>query len=160
MVLPFGIGIAITSHRLSEEAEMKGYRKILVAVDGSKDVLTQGLRLAQDEKCWVTVLKVVPANEGDLNLVGIRNIGDVLDNGARKDIAALGDIAKAEGALVKTRLEEGEVPEKIVEVAEDEKCDLIIMGTNKTNWFKKLFGKNVVEKVINQAPCPVLVVGA
>jgi nucleotide-binding universal stress UspA family protein len=139
---------------------MKGYRKILIAVDGSKDVLTQGLRLAQDEKCWVTVVKVIPPYDGDLNLSGIKNIEDVLDNGARKDIAEIEDIAKAESALVKTRLEEGEIPEKIVEVAEDEKCDLIIMGTNKTNWFKKIFGKNVVEKVINQAPCPVLVVGA
>ncbi len=139
---------------------MKGYRKILIAVDRSKDVLTQGLRLAQDEKCWVTVLKVIPPYDGDLNLTGIKNIQDVLDNGARKDIREIADIAKAESALIKTRLEEGEIPEKIVEVAEDEKCDLIIMGTNRTNWFKKIFGKNVVEKVINLAPCPVLVVGA
>ena len=139
---------------------MKGYRKIVIAVNGSKDVLRQGLRLAQDEKCWVTVVKVVPLNSGDLNLVGIKNIGDVLDNGARKETNEIIDISQTESALVKTRFEEGDIPEKIVEVAEDEKCDLIIMGANKTNWFRKLFGKNVVEKVINQAPCPVLVVGA
>ncbi len=139
---------------------MKGYRKILIAVDGSKRVLTQGLTLAEDEKCWVTVVKVVPPHDGDLNLVGIRNISDVLDNGAKKDAAEIDEIAKGEGALVKTRIEEGDIPEKIVEVAEDEDCDLIIMGTNRTNWFRKLFVKNVVEKVINQAPCPVLVVGA
>ncbi|HAM51972.1 MAG TPA: hypothetical protein DCP92_15270 [Nitrospiraceae bacterium] len=139
---------------------MKGYRKILIAVDGSKDILRQGLRLAEDEKCWITVVKVIPPHNGDLNLVGIKNIQDVLDNGAASDIAEIEDIAKTEGALVKTRLEEGEAHEKIVEVAQDEDCDLIIMGTNKTNWFQKVFGKNVVEKVINQAPCPVLVVGA
>lgn len=139
---------------------MKGYRKIVIAVNGSKSVLRQGLSLAQDEKCWVTVVKVVPPNNGDLNLVGIKNIGDVLDNGARKETNEIVNIAQAESALVKTRVEEGDIPEKIVEVAEDEKCDLIIMGANKTNWFRKLFGKNVVEKVINQAPCPVLVVGA
>ncbi|HXX81877.1 MAG TPA: universal stress protein [Thermodesulfovibrionales bacterium] len=139
---------------------MKGYKKIVIAVDGSKDVLTQGLRLAHDEKCWVTVVKVVPPQDGDLNLVGIRNIGDVLDNGARRETNEIMNIAKTESSLVKTRIEEGDIPEKIVEVAEDEKCDLIIMGTNKTNWFRKLFGKNIVEKVINQAPCPVLVVGA
>lgn len=139
---------------------MKGYRKIVIAVNGSKDVLRQGLSLAQDEKCWVTVVKVVPPNNGDLNLVGIKNIGDVLDNGVRKETNEIVNIAQAESALIKTRVEEGDIPEKIVEVAEDEKCDLIIMGANKTNWFRKLFGKNVVEKVINQAPCPVLVVGA
>ena len=139
---------------------MKGYRKIVIAVNGSKDVLRQGLSLAQDEKCWVTVVKVVPPHNGDLNLVGIRNIGDVLDNGANNERNEIMNIAEAESALVKTRVEEGDIPEKIVEVAEDEKCDLIIMGTNKTSWFKKLFGKNVVERVISQAPCPVLVVGA
>jgi len=145
---------------LKKEAEMKGYRKIVIAVNGSKDVLTQGLWLAQDEKCWVTVVKVVPPHNGDLNLVGIRNIGDILDNGAKNETNEIMNLAEAESALVKTRIEEGDIPEKIVEVAEDERCDLIIMGTNKTNWFKKLFGKNVVERVINQAPCPVLVVGA
>ncbi|MBI4690885.1 MAG: hypothetical protein HY754_11580, partial [Nitrospirae bacterium] len=57
---------------------MKGYRKILIAVNGSKEVLRQGLKLAYDEECWVTVIKVIPPYEGDLNLTGIKNIGDVL----------------------------------------------------------------------------------
>jgi nucleotide-binding universal stress UspA family protein len=139
---------------------MKGFRKILIAVNGSKEVLTQGLKLARDEKCWVTVVKVVPANEGDINIIGIRNIDDVLENGTRKEIAAINDMAETGGALVKTRIEEGEIPGKIVEVAEDENCDLIIIGANKTNRFRRLFGWNVLEKVINSAPCPVLVVGA
>jgi len=138
---------------------MKGYRKILIAVNNSKNALRQGLRLAQDEKCWVTVVKVIPPYNGDLNLTGIKNIEDVLTSGAEKEIAEIKDIAGAERTIVKTRLEEGEVHEKIVEVAADEKCDLIIMGNSRTNWLKKLFGKNVIEKVISQAPCPVLVVG-
>lgn len=139
---------------------MKGYRKILIAVNGSKEVLSEGLRLAQDEKCWVTVVKVLPNYEGDLNLTGIRNIHDVLTSGADREIKEINDVARAERALVKTRLETGDVPEKIVEVAEDEKCDLIIMGSSRTNWLKKLLGKRVIEKVIRQAPCPVLVVAA
>ncbi len=138
---------------------MKGYRKILIAVNGSKDTLRKGLRLAQDEKCWVTVVKVVPPYDGDLNLTGIKNIEDVLTSSAEKEITEIRNVAQAERTIVKTRLEEGEVHEKIVEVAADEKCDLIIMGNSRTNWLKKLFGKNVIEKVINQAPCPVLVLG-
>ncbi|MCL5063453.1 MAG: universal stress protein [Nitrospirae bacterium] len=151
---------------------MKGYRKILIAVNGSKDVLTEGLQLARDEKCWVTVVKVIPPYEGDLNLVGIKNIEAVLDSEGTKAVSEMKAIARTEGALIKTRLEEGEVDKKIIEVAEDERCDLIIMGAQKTgspksrrlfgvemrNWLRKFFGDNVVEKVINQAPCPVLVV--
>ncbi|MEW6713626.1 MAG: universal stress protein [Nitrospirota bacterium] len=140
---------------------MRGYRKILIAVNGSKDVLSQGLRLAHDEKCWVTVVKVLPPNEGDLNLVGIKNIADVLNSGLDKENAEINSIAETEGALIKTRFEEGDVHKKIIEVAEEERCDVIIMGAQKKrNLLSRLFGDNVVEKVINQAPCPVFVVGA
>ena len=138
---------------------MKGYRKILIAVNGSKEVLAKGLQLASDEKCWVTVVKVIPPYEGDLNLTGIKNIDDVLNSEGHKVISDINSTAEAEGALIKTRLEEGDVHKKIVEVAEEERCDLIIMGAKKRNWIRKIFGDNVVEKVINQAPCPVFVVG-
>jgi nucleotide-binding universal stress UspA family protein len=137
---------------------VKGYRKILIAVMGQR-MLYPGLKLAQDEKCWVTVVKVIP-HDGDLDLTGIRNIDDAFNSSAGREIKDIGEIAKQERMMVKTRLEEGKVCEKIVEVAEDEKCDLIIMGSERKNWFRRVFGENIVEKVIDLAPCPVLVVGA
>jgi len=138
---------------------MKGYRKILIAVNGSKEVLVKGLQLASDEKCWVTVVKVLPPYEGDLNLTGIKNVEDVLNSEGPQVLSDIKNTAEAEGALIKTRLEEGNIHKKILEVAEEERCDLIIMGARKRNWIRKIFGDNVVEKVISQAPCPVLVVG-
>ncbi len=140
---------------------MRGYRKVLVAVNGSLDVLKKGIELAQDEKTWVTVLKVIPAYDGDLNLTGIKNIGDVLDSGARKALDGISAAAAAEGALIKTRLEEGDVPQTIVDVASEERCDLIILGAKqKKSWIDRLLGDHVVEKVIQRAPCPVFVVAA
>ena len=139
---------------------MKGYRKVLIALNGSKEVLEQGIKLAQDEKTWVTVVKVVQPFDGDLNLTGIKNLNDVLDDGGAAAVREVSRIAKAEGALVKTRLEQGDVPQRIVEVAEEERCDLIIMGSKKKKGFlSRLFRDHVVEKVINKAPCPVYVVG-
>ncbi len=139
---------------------MKGYRKVLIALNGSKEVLKQGIKLAQDEKTWVTVVKVVQPFDGDLDLTGIKNLNDVLDDGGPQAISDVKRIAEAEGALVKTRLERGDVPGKIVEVAEEEKCDLIIMGSKKKKGlFSRLFGDHIVEKVIDRAPCPVFVVG-
>ncbi|MEK7331822.1 MAG: universal stress protein [Nitrospirota bacterium] len=137
---------------------MKGYRKVLIAVNGSKEVLRQGLKLAGDEECWVTVVKVIPPYEGDLNLVGIKNIEDVLSSRGQKEISEIKDVADTEGALIKTRLEEGKVHEKIVDVAKEEQCDLIVMGAHKQGWIKNLFSGNTVEKVIGYAPCPVLIV--
>jgi nucleotide-binding universal stress UspA family protein len=139
---------------------MKGYRKVLIAVNGSKDVLTQGLRLACDEKCWITVVKVLPPNEGDLDLTGVKNIEDVLNSNGDKAVSELTAMAEREGVLIKSRIEEGVVHKKIVEAAREERCDVIIMGARKRSWIRKIFGDNTVEKVINQAPCPVFVVSA
>lgn len=139
---------------------MKGYRKVLIAMNGSRHVFDYGVKLASDEKTWVTVVKVIPPYDGDLNLTGIKNIEDALDSNGSRAIAEIQAAADADGALIKTRLEEGDVPGKIVEIAQEERCDLIIMGAPKKNWFRKLCGDNAVEKVINASACPVLVVGA
>jgi nucleotide-binding universal stress UspA family protein len=137
---------------------MKGYRKVLIAVNGSREVLHQGLKLADDERCWVTVVKVIPPYEGDLNLTGVKKIEDVLDSGGGRALE-MRETAVAEKALIKTRLEEGDPSKKIIEVAEEERCDLIIMGARKRNWLRKIIGDNVVNKVVSGAPCPVLVLG-
>jgi nucleotide-binding universal stress UspA family protein len=139
---------------------MRGVRKILIAVNGSKDVLRQGLQFADDERCWVTVVKVVPENGGDLDLTGVKDVADVLDGGVGRDLREIRDIASGEGALVKTRVESGVVHERILAVAEEERCDVIVLGRRERSWFRRLLGDNVVGKVISQAPCPVLVVGA
>jgi len=138
---------------------MKGYRKVLIALNGHKEVLTQGIKLAQDEKTWITVVKVVQPFDGDLNLTGIKNLDDVLDDGGNAALSEVRKAAQAEGVMIKTRLEQGDVTQRIVEVAEEEKCDLIIMGSRKKKGiFSRLFGDHIVENVINQAPCPVYVV--
>jgi len=139
---------------------MKGYKKVLIALNGHKEVLTQGIKLAQDEKTWITVVKVVQPFDGGLDLTGIKNLDDVLDDGGSAALLDVKRSAEAEGALIKTRLEQGDVPQRIVEVAEEENCDLIIMGSRKKKGiFSRLFGDHIVEKVIDRAPCPVYVVG-
>lgn len=139
---------------------MKGYRKVLIAVNGSKEVLSKGINLACDEKCWITVVKVLPANEGDLNLTGVKNIEDVLDNGSRLETADIRRLTDTEGLLVKTRIEEGDISQRILEVASEEQCDVIVMGAKKRNWLRRIFGDNTVGKVIHQSPCPVFIVSA
>lgn len=139
---------------------MKGYRKILIALNGHAEVLEQGIKLAHDEKTWITVVKVLQPFDGELNLTGIKNMSDVLDDGSGRAMTEIRQAAEREGALIKTRFEQGDVPQRIVEVAQEEQCDLIIMGSKKKKGiFSRLFGDHVVEKVIDHAPCPVFVVG-
>ena len=140
---------------------MKGYRKVLIAMNGSTDVVKEGIKMAQDEKTWVTVLKVIPEYEGDLNLTGIKNLNDVFESDARSALADALRVADDSGAMIKTRLEEGAPAERIVEVAAEERCDVIILGAKqRTGWLDRLFGDHVIENVIRRAPCPVFVVGA
>lgn len=140
---------------------MKGCRKVLIAVNGSMEVLRKGIDLADDEKTWITVLKVIPPFEGELNLTGIKNIRDVLDGGAERVVAEVARLAEAERAPVKTRIERGEVHRKIVEVAGEERCDLIILGAKRRKGvLGRILGDHVIEKVIARAPCPVFVVDA
>jgi len=45
---------------------MIGYRRVLIAVNGSEEALKQGVKHVKDEKNWITVVKVVEPYEGDL----------------------------------------------------------------------------------------------
>jgi nucleotide-binding universal stress UspA family protein len=137
---------------------MKNYRKVLIAVNGSMDVLTKGLRLAEEEKCQVTVVKVVPSFEGDLSLIGVKNIKDAIDGDTEKAISDIEEVAKAESATVKVRIENGDIDKKIAEVAEEERSDLIIMGANRQSTLKDLILGNLVGKVTSQTDRPVFLV--
>jgi nucleotide-binding universal stress UspA family protein len=52
----------------------------------------------------------------------------------------------------------GEPYQKILETAEDEKFDLIVMGNRGFSKIKRFFVGSVTQRVISEAPCPVLVV--
>jgi nucleotide-binding universal stress UspA family protein len=137
---------------------MNNCRKVVIAVNGDKDVLIQGLRLVHNEKCDVTVVKVIPHYEGDLSMVGVGNLGSVLNSGSEKEISEITEIAKTEGAKVKIRLEEGDIDKKIVEAAEEESADLIIMGGKKHNFIEKFLDLDTIDKVTGHVSCPVLLV--
>jgi nucleotide-binding universal stress UspA family protein len=136
---------------------MKGFRKILVALDGSRNALAAGLQLAGDEGCWTTVLKVVPPNEGDLELTGITDIDAVLAGGVRQVRVKVLQKADEARVHVKTRVEEGGISERIVAVAAEERCDLIVIGRERLPWYRRLLGPSIAEQVARSAQCPVLV---
>lgn len=138
---------------------MKGIRKVLIAVNGSQELLREGLRIAGDEKCWITVLKVVPQYDGDLSLTCIKNIQDVLDSGALEASVLLDGMISRERSIARVRVENGDISETIAHVANEEKCDLIIMGKRKNKGLlDRLFGGNITGRVIRMASCPVLIV--
>lgn len=138
-----------------------GYRKILVAYDGSRsaqDALSLASQLARECKSWIKVVAVVPTYVGDLELIGISKVKETMEGPGRKLLAEAQQIASQEGIHILTNLEQGEPYSRIVHVAEDENCDLIVMGRRgQTNLERELMG-GVTARVIGHTHRDVLVV--
>lgn len=138
---------------------MQDYRHILIAVNEAHGPLETGLRLAREECSWVTVVKVTPRYEGDIDLTGTRDIEAVITSDWRRQHEALRDDLYDAEVNGKVRVEAGEIAETIIDVAREEECDLIIMGSRQGAGFVSRFlGGNLVDKVTRGAPCPVMVV--
>lgn len=137
------------------------YRKMLVAFDGSessKNALKQAIVLRDLEKSWIKVLAVVPSYEGDLELVGVREIQKVLQGPTEKLIKAATEVARSASTEVMTNVEQGEAYEKIVDVAEEENCDLIVMGRRGLNPVERMLMGSVTARVIAHSGKDVLIV--
>ncbi|MHB0867255.1 MAG: universal stress protein [Thermoleophilia bacterium] len=139
---------------------MNGYRNLLVTADSSQGALREGLRVAEEQNCWVTVLKVVPPYEGDIELTGVRDIHQALTSDRAGEWRVWQRRLRQEAAA-RVRVEQGELSETINRVAREEGCDLIIMGVKKkAGWLRRLLGDGLVYKVARSAPCSVMVVDA
>jgi nucleotide-binding universal stress UspA family protein len=140
---------------------MARYKKILVAFDGSasgENALRQALRLACDEKCWIRVVTVVPAFEGELDLTGVGDVHEAILRPARALLARAEAIARESGGLIRASLEEGEVPRRLAAICEEEQCGLIVMGRRGKTRFERAMVGSVTARVIGLASRDVLVV--
>lgn len=140
---------------------MGKYRKILVAFDGSessRNALRQAIMLARTEQSWIKALAVFPSYEGDIDLTGVRNIKDVMKGPSERLISEAMDIAKEEKASVISNVEQGEVYETIVDVAEAENCDLVVLGRKGLGDLERMLMGSVTARVIAHSEKDILVV--
>ena len=140
---------------------MGKYRKILVAVDGSessRNALLQAFRFAVDEKCWITVTSVVPPYDGEVEILGVKDIRAALRKPCEDALADARKLAEQERALIKTVCEEGEAHERIVDLADAENCDLIIMGRRGLRPVERMLVGRITARVIGLSQREVLVV--
>lgn len=140
---------------------MGKYRKILVSLDGSEsghNALVQSFALARDEKCWLTAATVVPGIDGDLELVGLGDVRAALRKPGEAILERARALAEAERVPLKTVLAEGEAWERIVHLADDERCDLIVMGRRGLRRLERVMMGSVTARVIGHTDRDVLVV--
>ena len=140
---------------------MASYRKILVAYDGSataRNGLAVAGHLAKEDKSWIKVLSVLPKYAGELELIGISNIKETIEGPGKKLLAEAQEIADHEDVHILTNMTQGEPYDKIVHVADDENCDLIVMGRRGTHQLERELMGSVTARVIGYTLKDVLVV--
>jgi universal stress protein A len=145
---------------------MNKIRKILAPTDLS-DLSCVGVRyameMARDLSAEVIVLHVVPVGE---DWVPTRpqsgTVRDLLSNETAALDKFLTDKLGDELNLVeiRKRVEFGAAMTNIVEMAEREKVDMIIMATHGRTGLSHILLGSVAEKIVARASCPVLVIPA
>lgn len=155
---------------LSSSSSEKGFAKILVPVDGSDMSMRAAdvaLGVAKKYGAQVTVLYVVNIDQY-LQSIGVYRLS--YPDSIQKRV----DEAKEEAARwfqeIQKKAEQGGVQVKlevidtalsvvgaIVNFAEREKADLVVIGTRGRSGFAKLLLGSVASGVVTYAPCDVLV---
>ncbi len=136
---------------------MTNYRKVLVAFDGSP-ASRSALKKAFNLATWIKVLAVVPDYTGDIDLTGVSEIKAITHGLGQKLLTEAMAIALEEKTPILTNLDQGEPYERIVHVAESEKCDLIAMGRKGVTGLERALMGRVTARVIGYTGKDVLVV--
>lgn len=147
---------------------MKGdivYKKILLPTDGSKfseNSEKHALFLADVCNADIIALSVVE-NSFSIGLPSddtIYQINELLKKETKKNLEKVEDARKSAGINVNIDLKvaEGSPAEAILETAEEEDVDLIVIGSSGKTGFDKFIMGSVAEKVVKSAKCSVLVV--
>lgn len=137
------------------------YESMLVPFDGSgfsKKALSRACALAGSDGGAVTVLYVMPRYEEMIGFMRTESIEQSLRQEAQKIIDSAKGIAGAEGITVNAVIEDGYPSDSIINSAIDLKADLIIMGSYGWKGINKAIMGSTTERVIMDAPCPVLAV--
>ncbi len=140
---------------------MATFESILVYVDGSEaslHALKESLRLARGGKSKIMAVSVVPPYQGDLRFAGLRDIKSLLKEPCETALTEAMKLAEEESTLLVTACMEGEPHEEIVDLAEAEGCDLIVMGIGLESMEKVFVMGSTTARVIGYSQIDVLVV--
>ena len=137
------------------------YSSLLVPFDGSvssEKALARACALAKADGAELSVLYVIPRYEEMMDFFKTDTIKKSLFQEAEKIIEKAKKLAAAQGAQIKAVVQEGHAGEKIVEIADKLKNDVIVMGTHGWRGVNKAIMGSTAERIIANASCPVLIV--
>lgn len=96
--------------------------------------------------------------ESVLNMPKVQRVYDAQRKWAEETLEArVGDLRRR-GLKASWRVQVGVPFEEIVKIADEERVDMIVMGTHGRSGLNRVLLGSVAERVIRLAPCPVLTV--
>ena len=155
--------VAVIQERQGEPARHVKCHRILVPTDGSGTAFKavgEAIQLAEATGAELTLLMVVDYNKNVAAFEQVSLSGYVP---AELKIAAFQFLADLMHVIPRhvrahTRVEVGDPAETVLDIAEEEESDLIVMGSRGFGTFRRLLMGSVSSQVLAQAHCPVLVV--
>jgi nucleotide-binding universal stress UspA family protein len=145
---------------MKPKSQSAAHSNLLIGVDGSDASLhafKEGMRLAGQDVQLLAV-SVAPRYNGDLRLVGVQDAGKLIRQPCDAALSRCEAAAKAAGVEVKTVCALGQPYARLVELAEEENSDLIIIGAKGLTSLKYSSLGSVARKVIGFTSRDVLVV--
>ncbi|MEW6183337.1 MAG: universal stress protein [Bacillota bacterium] len=151
------------------------YNRILVAVDGSENALRavrEAVRMAQgNPDAQISMITAVPLANPVFGYTPLITPQQVEDAERKAEAEVLkkaeevinqtkqaAELAKKEGLNVQSLVQVGDPAQTIIEYAAKENQEVIVMGRRGMGVLKELLLGSVSGKVLQSAPCPVLLV--
>jgi len=154
--------------------EMVNLKKIMIATDGldcSRVAVDEGIRLAKLSGGIVYAVHVVPMaylpsiNENSFSSISvtpnwesIQSIKEAWKKQGQQAVNYVKNLGETEGINVEPVLLEGDPADELIQYAEKEKMDVVIMGTHGKAGFDRLLLGSVAGNVVRHSKIPVMVV--
>lgn len=137
------------------------YTSILVPFDASaqsRRSLERACALAKQDAATVTIMYVIPRYEEMLDFMRTPQIEKSLRGEAERILGEGRALAQTLGIEAQVRIGEGHGGDEIARAVVKDGFDLVVMGTSGWRGVDKALLGSTAERVIRDAPCPVLVV--
>ncbi len=153
--------------KIDEEMEKKvQIKKILVPIDGSNysiDAARYAIELAKLQKAEINFIHIIEPLPYGVDYLGptFDQYSKDVTNQVQSWFSKIRSLAKSNGLEdIKTEVfsEKRSITNTIIDYAQDESIDLIVMGTKGRTGFKRLLLGSIADGVAQHAHCPVLLV--
>lgn len=138
------------------------YTKILLATDGSENARraaneAAGIAKVMSSRVILVYIINTPPSQSRMAKANF-DVHSLLEEDARSEVKDTIHIFETEGLPYTLKVAIGDPAAEIIEIAEKEMADLIVIGSRGLGTIKGVFMGSVSQKVAHHSSCPVMIV--